>query len=380
MAEKYYALVGNCKMSSGTPLGMTVLEYAPDSGKMSLVGNFEQELKVGAQWFDPGRSCVYVVDEFWNQPGRTGGGGHVAGLALDRATGALHRKTLRRTFASNPSYVSQDKTGRYLLVSHHCTDRFVTRMVRTENGYNTVTEYDLCTLLLFRLEPDGNIGALADIFQVPGHDDRGEHAFPHLHCVVPDPRSGFFIVCDKGLDKVYSFTIDYVHERLVKVDELDCPQNSEPRYCSFHPEKPVFYFNGEGSGQLHACGLDRGTGKLYLLGSSDLTHGENVPDIWPCDVKTHPNGKLVFSSIRRRNLISVHRVGANGMPVLYQVVDCGGRNPRGLCVSPDGALLLCANTESHSITEFAIGVDGSLTLLRSIDVGGCPGNIQIIAV
>ena len=88
----------------------------------------------------------------------------------------------------------------------------------------------------------------------------------------------------------------------------------------------------------------------------------------------------MFTSIRRKNLIAVHRIGTNGMPVRYQVVDCGGRNPRGLCVSPDGALLLCANTESHTVTEFAIGVDGSLTLLRSIDVGGCPGNIQIIAV
>ncbi len=380
MKTKYYALVGNCKIAPDAQQGVTVLDFDGETGEMENPRSYETGMKVGNQLFDAKRNLLYVVDEYWSQPGRTGGGGHVASLRLDGHTGALECQSIRRTFGTNPSYAAQDKTGNYLLVTHHCTDRFVTKMVRTDHGYDTVTEYDLCTLLLYRLKEDGSIGEIADVYEVPGHDKRGEHAFPHLHCVIPDPESRFFIVCDKGLDKIYSFSIDYEKEKIVKADELDCEPISEPRYCNFHPKKPVFYFNGESSCNIQACGIDRGTGRLFPLGSCAIAEGEKIPDIWPCDLVVHPGGRLIFSSLRRKNLISVMHIGGDGCPILYQTVDCGGINPRGLGFSPDGSLLLSANTDSKTVTEFAIGIDGSLTFLRSIDVGGFPGNIQIVAV
>lgn len=379
MQTQYYALVGHCKMAPGLKLGVGVYRYDPATAGMTHVGDFVQKLKVGAQCYHPEHNRLYVVNEFWNLEGQTGGGGQVASLRLDKTTGQLEQTSLRRTYATNPSYVAVDKTGRYLLVSHHCTDRFATRMVKTENGYETQVFYDLATLLLFRLEENGDIGPIVDVFQVEGHDRKGEHTFPHLHCVVPDPSKSYYIVCDKGLDKIYSFRIDYERERLVKCWEVDGKPGSEPRYCNFHPTKPIFYSNCESSVDVNAYELDLATGKFCQLASC-----ESLPQAAgasPSDVVVHPSGKFLYTSLRGINQISVLEiVEEGGHLVRRQTVSSGGENPRGLCVSPDGRFLLAANMDSGRIQTFAIGEDGLLTATGQTVTGGFPGNVQIIAV
>lgn len=379
MQKKCFALVGNCRMADGLELGVTVLEYLPGDGDMRLLGRYARELNVGNQLYDQKRKLLYVVNEFWSQPGRTGGGGNVAVFSLEPSTGALVQKDICRTFGANPSYLALDKSGKFLLVTHHCTDHFVTKIVASAGGYDSVTEYDLCTVLLYELREDGSIGALADVYEVPGHDQKGKHTFPHLHCVVPDPQGGWFIVCDKGLDKIYCFAVDAQRKKLVKVSEADGAPGSEPRYCNFHPNKPIFYTNCESSPMVNAYGLNRQTGEIRLLGGCSCLGGEDCGEISPSDIVVHPTGRFVFSSIRVRNLITVFRIGEDGLLSRHQTVDCGGKNPRGLCISPDARFLMAANVESGSVTVFEITPDGTLTLRRTVEMGGFPGNIQILS-
>lgn len=378
METQYYALIGHCKMAPGLKLGVSVYRYDPATAAMTYVGNYAQKLKVGAQCYHPGHNRLYAVNEFWNLEGQTGGGGHVATLKLDKTSGQLEQTSIRRTYATNPSYVAVDKTGRYLLVSHHCTDRFATRMVKTENGYETQVFYDLATLLLFRLEENGDIGPIVDVFQVEGHDRKGEHTFPHLHCVVPDPGKNYYIVCDKGLDKIYSFRIDYEKEKLVKCWEVDGKPGSEPRYCNFHPQKPIFYSNCESSVDVNAYALDLETGKFHRIATC-----ESLPEtagVSPSDVVVHPSGNFLYTSLRGTNQISALEVMEESCIVLRQTISSGGGNPRGLCVSPDGRFLLAANMDDGCISIFTIGEDGLLTVAGKTVTGGFPGNVQIIAV
>lgn len=380
MEENYYALVGHCKMASGLNLGVGVFRYEPETAEMVPVGRFARALKVGAQTYHPGNNRLYVVDEFWSLEGKTGGGGHVAALEVDKTDGNLHVTGIRRTFATNPSYLTVDKTGKYLLVSHHCTERFVTQMVKTEQGYDARVAYDTCTLLLYRLEENGDIGCIADIFEVEGHDREGEHRFPHLHCVVPDNQKNYYIVCDKGLDKIYSFRIDYEKEKLVKCWEEDAKPGSEPRYCSFHPVLPVFYSNCESSTEVNGYTLDPDTGRFRLMTTCESVDGYLPGQVSPSDVVVHPSGMYLYTSLRQENLISVLEVGPTGILRRRQVLSSGGSNPRGLCVSPDGRFLLAANMEDGQINTFAIAQDGTLAPCATVQTGGFPGNIQIIRV
>ena len=380
MKEKYYALVGHCKMAPGLKLGVSVYDYDPATAAMTHIGDFDRGLKVGAQTYSAEHNKVYVVDEFWSLEGKTGGGGHVASYNLNKETGNLERTGIQRTFGTNPSYLTVDKTGRYLLVTHHCTEHFVTRLVKTEKGYDAVVEHDLCTLLLYRLEENGDIGPIVDVFEVPGKDVEGGHKFPHMHCVVPDREKNYYIICDKGLDKLYSFRIDYENERIVKCHEVDGKPGSEPRYCNFHPVKPIFYSNHESSTEVSIYGLNGADGKFSLLGSCESVQREEGEHISPSDIVVHPNGRFVFTSLREKNVISVLEILGDGELVRRQTLSCGGVNPRGLCVSPDGRFLLAANMQTEAVSVFTIGEDGLLTPVSEVHTGGFPGNVQIIRV
>ena len=377
--EKYYALVGHCKMAPGLNLGVSVYDYDPATASMTHVGDFDRGLKVGAQTYDPKTNKVYVVDEFWSLEGKTGGGGHVASFDLCRENGNLTRTSIRRTFGTNPSFLTLDKTGKYLLVTHHCTEHFVTRLVKMAYGYDAVVEHDLCTLLLYRMENNGDIGPIVDVFEVHGKDVEGGHKFPHMHCVVPDQNRDYFIVCDKGLDKIYSFKIDYENEKIVKCHEVEGKPGSEPRYCNFHPVKPIFYSNHESSTDVNIYKLNREDGSFALLGSCESVARENGEHINPSDIVVHPNGKYVFTSLREKNVISVLEIVDDRTLVRKQTLSCGGINPRGLCVSPDGRFLLAANMQTEAVNVFAIE-DGFLTPVHVVHTGGFPGNIQIIGV
>ena len=379
MNMKYYALVGHCKMAPGLKLGISVYNYDPATASMTHVGDFDRGLKVGAQTYDRKRNKVYVVDEFWSLEGKTGGGGHVASFDLCRDSGKLERTSIRRTFGTNPSFLTLDKTGKYLLVTHHCTEHFVTRIVKTDAGYDAVVEHDCCTLLLYRVEDNGDIGPIVDVFEVPGMDVEGGHRFPHLHCVVPDQNRDYFIVCDKGLDKIYSFRIDYENEEIVKCHEVDAEPGSDPRYCNFHPVKPIFYSNHESSTAVNIYELNRADGTFALLGSCESVVREDGEHISPSDIVVHPGGKYVFTSLREKNVISVLELLDDKTLTLRQTLPCGGVNPRGLCVSPDGRFLLVANLQTEAVNVFSIE-DGFLTPVRQIHTGGFPGNIQIIGV
>lgn len=376
---KYYALVGHCKMAPGLQLGVSVYDYDPATAAMTHIGDFDRGLKVGAQIYNPKTSNVYVVDEFWSLEGKTGGGGHVVSFHLCKDTGKLERSSIRRTFGTNPSFLALDKTGKYLLVAHHCTEQFITRLVKMAYGYDAVVEHDLCTLLLYRLEDNGDIGPIVDVFEVPGKDVEGGHKFPHLHCVVPDPNRDYFIVCDKGLDKIYSFRIDYENEKIIKCHEVEGKSGSEPRYCNFHPMKPIFYSNHESSTEVNVYELNREDGTFSLLTSCESVVRENGEHISPSDIVVHPGGKYVFTSLREKNMISVLEILDDRTLVPRQTISCGGVNPRGLCVSPDGRFLLAANMQTETVNVFSME-DGILTPAHTVHTGGFPGNIQIIGV
>ena len=139
MSTKSYAVVGNAKMSSELELGISVYEFDEATAKMTPVGTFAKDFRLGAQFFDSSRNILYAVDEFWSLNGRTGGGGRVAAFGFDPESGKVTMKNAQRTFATNPSYITLDKTGKFLLVSHHCTDRLDRKSTRLNSSHPTTS-------------------------------------------------------------------------------------------------------------------------------------------------------------------------------------------------------------------------------------------------
>lgn len=376
-----YALVGSCKMAPDVKKGLTVYRYDSETGAMSFVGGHYPEMNLGNQGFCRENGLVYVTDEYWSQPGRLGGGGNVAALRLNPLDGALERVSFQRTYSTNPTYQCIDPERKFMLVTHHCTEHFVTRLTRTASGeYDTETLYDDCLLLLMELEADGAIGAVCDAVKISGTDVAGGHRFPHLHCVQRDHSGTYYVITDKGLDKIYLYTIDYEAKRLVKVSETDSKPGAEPRYVVFHPERQMFYANFEHD--LHICSyrLDTERGVLEQIDSCPIVpQGDYGDEPMVGDIAVHPSGRFLYTTIRTPNLLSMLSLDEHGGMTLCQTISCGGKNPRGLCVAPDGRFLFVANSNTGTVDGFTIGENGMLTGIGTVAKGGIPGNLQIIA-
>jgi 6-phosphogluconolactonase (cycloisomerase 2 family) len=91
----------------------------------------------------------------------------------------------------------------------------------------------------------------------------------------------------------------------------------------------------------------------------------------------NPDGKTLYVSIRGVNMIASLHIAPDASLELFQNIDCGGDNPRGICMSPDGRFLFSMNNRSGNITSFNVKSDGSLENAEKEIKQGRPGNMQI---
>lgn len=374
--KNMFVLVGSWGFSPG-PKGLHIYSYEPETAQMEYVRTLREDIAVGYQYLDEARRVLYITDES-GQPRNGTVGGYVLALDLDEEH-ILVEKSGKETLLPKPSYFWLDYTGAYALVAHHSNRGKVTKLARRADGsFFSTTVTDDAGLALFSMNEDGSLGKLVDYALTPGKEPYGPHASSHEHCVAASPDGALFLVCDKGLDCIYSFRLDREAGKLSLIHTTDVEPGSAPRYVVFHPELPVVYENNERRSILHTYGYDAQTGCLTRLNSLPLCGEDDAGS--PAALALAPGGKRLYASVRGADTVSVFELDASGIPHILQTVSCGGENPRGLCLSPDGRFLLCANTDSNSITRFSVAEDGTLTPDGGPVAAHMPGNLVIAAV
>lgn len=354
----YYAFVGGWGFRPG-PKGLGIYAYDPQSGEMTHLKTVHEELSVGFQLLDRERGVLYVTDESAVRRGEAVGGAVLA-FTLDGERGLAGLNSLP-TPLPKPSGFCLDSSGRYALVSHHGDMGRVTKLVRRADGtFTAQTVTDDAGLALLSVEEDGRLGRVLDVVLTPGEDPFGPHALSHQHCVTADPSGALFLVCDKGMDRIYSFRLDRERGRLELLRTTRVADGFAPRLAAFHPTLPVVYGNNEHQPEILAFRYDVVTGALEEAGRCRLCEdaGEQLLGL---ALLMHPNGRTLYTSLRGADAIVVLDIDGEGRLHRRQTVPCGGENPRGLCLAPDGRFLLCANTGSGTVTRFAVASDGTLT-------------------
>jgi 6-phosphogluconolactonase len=361
-----YALVGSWHFRPG-PKGITVYKYNSENGSLELIESGFNDVNACQVSLDPERNIAYFVDTSGNRHGEIGGGGYVMAFRVDPETGKLTTISKKESLAPEPEYICLDKTKRYAIVVHHTDPGHVTKIVRKADGsFTSETLFDDAAVVLFRLNKDGTFGEVCDVSITRGEGSAiGPHAFSRQHSVVADPTSELFAICDKGLDKIYTYRLDRENGKLIPLRETVVETGTFPRYSTFHPTLPIYYVNLERKPVVHAYRYDIATGKLDLIGVTPIlldekaVEGVEAMDI--ADILLHPNGKHLYVTVRCAECIAVLDVDDKGMLTLKQNINCGGKWPRGLCISPDERFLFTTNQESNNIVKFAIGADGTLS-------------------
>lgn len=400
MASKMYAYVGNWGFAPA-PKGISTFEYDPETGALKLIETIRQDIAAGQLYLDSERKVLYAVNECGERRGEIGGGGYVLAFRISPEDGRLTLINERDSLLPEPSYLCMDKTKQHLITCH-CADPFhVTKVVQHEDGtYSNEVLFDDTALVMFKINEDGSIGDVCDVERTPGGygtnpncqvniDPVTNHiqlveVISRLHSVIANPSGNLLSVCDKGMDKVYTYAVDSENGKFIKKDEFQAEVRTFPRYSAFHPTLPVLYANNEFAPTLSCFNYDEETGKLerfkympVVFKDYGLVDGKPVG---AQDIMVHPNGRTLYVTLCGINEIAVLSLDDKGEPTLVQSIPCGGNLPRGICISPDERFLLSGNMVSGDISTFKILEDGTLEPTGNIYKAVSPSAIKIFTV
>lgn len=267
------------------------------------------------------------------------------GFTVDAASGRLTPlalPALAKDQAGSACHLAVDATN-HVLVSANYGDGYVASMA---------------------IHADGTLGT-PNVVQHTGHGPNPQRQEkPHVHCVTMSPDNRFVLVCDLGLDKIFTYALDVANARLTPANPpfVEAQACSGPRHLEFSRDGRHAYNITEMGSTLVAYEYEAASGALKQT-QIISTLPPDYQAKWGAEVRLHPNGKFVYASNRGHDSIAVFAVdAASGKLALVEIVPSGGEVPRGFDLSPNGKWLVCGHQESGDITVFKIdATTGRLT-------------------
>lgn len=338
-----------------------IAQYAadPETGALELLRVIDGDTDFGTVFLDRERNILYALNETAAlPPHKSAGGGRIFSYRLDPETGAAEKLGETPTWCPNPSYFGLDPARRFAVVSNHSGRGAATKLVRGEDGFRPEIVTDDAVVELFALNADGSVGALLDADWHLGHGPGARQDGPHPHCAVASPDGRLFAVCDKGNDGVYLYTPDGRSLGTPRVTQA--APGSMPRYACFHPEKPFFYHNNEGSAVVCAYRYDA-DGALTPIGEFPALAEASGEKREQQDLLMHPSGRVLYDLVNGADCVSVFAVdGGTGALHLVQSCPAGYAWPRGIALSPDGRFAAVACLRGGKLVIFSVKPDGTL--------------------
>lgn len=367
MSRKTFAYVSSWSHGEKSS-GLSLYSYDEETGAFGFIKQIDDRTEFAVSTIDRKRNILYILDESGDLPGvRVGGGGRLFAFQIDPKSGDLEQISCVPTWCPNPSYVSMDKEGKYLVVSNHAGRSTVTKLVRDGLGkMRGCVVYDDSVVDLFEIHADGSVGELVDAAKHEGSGpDPKFQTNPHPHCAVMSPCGTFFTVCDKGNDGVYMYRIDRKKDRLVLAGApYACEPGSRPRFAAYHPTKPYLYHNNEAGAKISAYRYDE-RGNLERIGAYDVRTEEkrSIEGKWEQqDFRMDSRGRYLYSLTVAPAGVTVCEVNQeDGSLKTIQNLPLGDDRPRACALSPDGRFLAVACLNSGRLVTLKIGEDGTLT-------------------
>ena len=268
----------------------------------------------------------------------------ISAFRIDPGTGKLTHLNSVSTFGKNPVHLTIDPTNRWVIVANHLSS----------------------TLAVLTRNPDGSLGGLADEVTLTGRigPHRVEQPFPKPHQVAYDRSERFLIVPDKGVDQVFTFTLDAASGKLTQI-AAGTPRardGSGPRHVAFHPTNAFAYVIGELDSTVTAHRFDQATGKLTPFQLVTTLPDTFVGDSRASEIALSHDGSRLYASNRGHDSVATFAVDPiTGRLTPRGWTDTQGKTPRFFALDPAGRFLFVADEDSDRIVTFrANDPDGEL--------------------
>lgn len=318
---------------------LIIVEAKPENGGLSLKQSqkIDLEFPAGTIVSHPEKPLLYVAAP---RPAQKSGQASGAVISLDDK--GNYEKHLSRTFQNGYSYLSLDRSNRFLLGAYYF-------------GGNVD---------VYSLDADGRPGK-----RVAALDEGRKNA----HCVLPSPDNRFvYIPYVKDTNGLFQYRFDVRSGKLTALEPKNAqpPEGTGPRHMAYHPTLPVAYFSNEQ--HLGVSVYERlDSGQLKLRQVCDAVPDDEPKDgVSSSDILITPDGRFVFAGIRGHqrdfDWISRYRVKADGELELLGLTPAD-KIPWGLTLSPDGRYLLATAFQGATLTAFKIHQSGDLTKAASLE-------------
>jgi 6-phosphogluconolactonase (cycloisomerase 2 family) len=326
--------------------GISAYRIDPESGRWARVQALNREVNPSYLAVDPGRPVLYAVHSEANQ---------VSAFAINDTTGELALINRQSCGGDNPVHLALDATGRFLVVANYVSG----------------------SVVVLPVNADGSLGGRTDLVTLKGElgPHRTEQSVPHPHQCPFDPTGRIVVVPDKGLDRLFVFTLDTATGRLVPADppSLKVRSGAGPRHIGFHPTLPYAYLINELDSTVATCRFG-GSGTLEPLQILPSIPATFTGDNTGAAVAVAPSGRFVYVSNRGHDSIGIFRVDEpTGLlsPVAWEPTT--GATPRFIGLEPTGERLYAANQRADTIVEFDVDqAGGTLKATGRIVVTGTP--------
>lgn len=262
---------------------------------------------------------------------------YATAFAIDATTGRLTRLNRQATGGTNGVHLAVDASNRFLVVSNYASG----------------------SMAVLPINEDGSLAPLSDLVDLPGspgpHPTQQTSSHPHHNPF--DPQGSFFLVPDKGLDRVFVFRVDAESGTLVsaEIPSVTSRPGAAPRHADFHPTLPYAYVINELDSTLAVYGYDSRDGALNQLQLLSTLPEDFSGRNTTAEVAVHPSGRFLYGSNRGHNSIVAYEIDpSSGRLRLIGWTPTGGEIPRYFGLDPTGSRLYACNQESDNIVAFRV--------------------------
>lgn len=310
--------------------GIHILRLDAESGTLSKLGGVAGIDNPSFLAYHAETGVLYAVSE-------TDPDGAVVAYAYDAAAHTLTEINRQPSQGGAPCHLAVDPSGAWL----------------------TLVNYTGGNISLY---PINEGGALGEPVQSVAHEGGSVNAErqegPHPHSIYAVPGTSYYLACDLGTDKIYTYRLDAAVGRLVAVRETNVTPGSGPRHLALHPTRPFVYLIDELMNRIVAFKLNADEGSLEPLQTVSALPEDYGGESNCAEIAVSPDGRYVYGSNRGHDSIVTFGVGDDGGLSLIGHTPSGGHGPRHFLALPGGRWLLAAHQNSDNIAVLRIDGDG----------------------
>jgi 6-phosphogluconolactonase (cycloisomerase 2 family) len=366
----------------GAPAGPAAAQTAPGTSMYAYVGSFTT-----AQRKARGDGIhVYRADPAtgaWTHLHHIGGLVNPSYLALSHDQRVLYSVHGDEEYAT--AFALDPATGEAKLLNRAATGgkNGVREAVDPSGKFMVVANYSSGSVAVLPIAPDGSLKDQHQLVPLPGEPGphKVEQVSSHPHDIVFDPSGRFVLVPDKGLDRVFVFRFDAATGKLTPTEQgaVKSRPGAGPRHLAFHPKLPIVWVLNELDSTIATYRFDAGSGALAALQVQSTLPPDFTGNSTTAEIAVSPDGRFVYGSNRGHDSVTIFAAGPEGRLSVVGWQPTQGSGPRFIGLDPAGHFLNAANEQGDNVVTFkADGATGKLTPTGQVIKNASPVTIVFV--